>query len=541
MGPFVYLCNEALNNNSILDVESLVSEGFPRANIQELMGKGEKLHLWNSRGELLQDGLQACEDGLVHVPENGKIRLWVFEHPIAGLIPIHATDNNEVPVSGDVNNRDSSLILKKIHNDGRFKTLLKTKSIDPKWFEFVADYQNRNWNSYDELRTEATLSWNWKLHQGEFILDPHFSLGGDIRGLEGNYDQDEKIFVWKMQKFGPFALLYHDQSINPEQKFREWLSTGEYAGSSWDIEHTGMRRPYNLLTEEEKRRQTMNSIKLSDENIKEWDLITIKDVPLVAANDSDGVEWAHHLLKALTPGYTSTKLTEDLLEDILETPPFSTVDGVKVSKRVKIDLENQKGDPRMQKLLLAGDDLDSSFIILDEGFVRRNENTVQHLPGSKTDYSDLLINMAANMKGKVKDVLIVDSHAYSREGIPSLKAFKKEMIEQLNCSTLEIMTQHWSRHVDPSERPNNRQKLLDKLGGVCTRVGFTDDTESDSYPHHRYVRIRTDKEDRWWIFGDTLLGRFRRSKIGQIIEHPSVAEESMIEPLNRFDNGYKGE
>ena len=213
MTSFVWLCNEAQKNNNIISVEALVSKGMPRANIQELMRRGEKLHLWNTQGELLQDGIKACEDGLVHPPENGRIRLWVFEHPIAGLVPIHATDHNQVPTSGDVKNDTSAKILQRIHDSERFKTLLETKSIQPKWFNLISKYQKKNWNSYGELRTEAILTWNWKLDQGDFILDSHFSLRGEIKGLERSYDQEEKKPSSKTQSFGPFSFLYPNQSI----------------------------------------------------------------------------------------------------------------------------------------------------------------------------------------------------------------------------------------------------------------------------------------------------------------------------------------
>ena len=49
-------------------------------------------------------------------------------------------------------------------------------------------------------------------------------------------------------------------------------------------------------------RQTIHSIELINNQIMEWDSISIDDVPLIAANEMDATEWSH-LLKTLTPKY----------------------------------------------------------------------------------------------------------------------------------------------------------------------------------------------------------------------------------------------
>tara|TARA_B110000914_G_C15518556_1_gene475299 strand:+ start:2729 stop:4438 length:1710 start_codon:yes stop_codon:yes gene_type:complete len=538
MTSLVYLCNEALNNGNVLDTDKLIEQGFPRANINRLKQLGgSKFSLWDSQGALLPDGLQACEDGIIHIPENGKIRMWVFRHPIAGLVPIHVTEENDLPYGREpIMEGVIGTYLENIHRWGRFETLLEAKSITPRWFELLAKYQKGNWSSYPEFSTEATLSWSWDFQHGDFIVEPNFELTGEINGLKGHHDSESKKYISKPQKFNALPIPYDRQSIDTQQKFREWLSTGEFSGSSWDIEHSGMRRPYKLLKDDEKRRHTIRTIDLFDEDIKEWDSISIDDIPLIVANDSDGVEWAHYLLKTLTPGYTSKELTNNLLQDILETPLFCTIDSIKVSKRVSEDLERQMGDPRMQKLLLTVDDLDSSFIVLNESNIRRDKNTIVHHRESRNDYSELLINMAANMKGGVKSVLIIDAHAYAREVPSSLNAFKREMNTQLGCSELHLLTQHYSRHLENNERDENRSHLLEKLTKLCNKVEFTDDIDALKYPHHRYIRIKTDKEERWWSFNDTLLGRLNRGAVGSIIEDPSDLEEGIGQYLKSFDS-----
>ncbi|MBT7204132.1 MAG: hypothetical protein HN867_11715, partial [Deltaproteobacteria bacterium] len=313
MSAQVYLCREALKNNNRLNTDQMVKDGWPEANIARLKKTGErKFNLWDSQGILTEDGLQASEEGIVHVPENGRIRLWVINHPIAGIVPIYATEESNLPGDNESNNKNKTAerCLQKIHQNNRFKTLLDSQKFPAKWFELLANYQKRNWFYNQSFSTKAILTWDWRFEEGRFIVDDSFKINGEIKGLSGNYDGDKKEFVHKVIDFGNIKLGYKNNSINPEDKFREWLSKGEYSASPWDVQHGGMRRPFKMLTSDEKMRQTIHSIDLNDDQIKEWDSISIDDVPLVAANETDATAWSHYLLKTLTPGYTSKELTD---------------------------------------------------------------------------------------------------------------------------------------------------------------------------------------------------------------------------------------
>ena len=188
-----------------------------------------------------------------------------------------------------------------------------------------------------------------------------------------------------------------------------------------------MRRPLKMLTDDEKMRQTIHSIELIDNQIMEWDSISIDDVPLIAANETDATDWSHFLLKTLTPGYTSRELTDALLSDILKYPAFSTVRCSQIAARVKDDLESQIGDPRMQKLIQTADDMDSSFIKLNAAKIRRATGGVSLGidDGKSRDYSNLITNMTANMKGRLQSILLIDNHTYSRDVAKSLGAIKE--------------------------------------------------------------------------------------------------------------------
>ena len=163
MSAQVYLCREALKNNNRLNTDQMVKDGWPEANIARLKKTGEhKFNLWDSQGILTEDGLQASEEGIVHVPENGRIRLWVINHPIAGIVPIYATEESNLPSDNESNNKNKTaeLCLQKIHQNNRFKTLLDSQNFPPKWFELLANYQKRNWFYNQSFSTKAILTWD---------------------------------------------------------------------------------------------------------------------------------------------------------------------------------------------------------------------------------------------------------------------------------------------------------------------------------------------------------------------------------------------
>ena len=220
------------------------------------------------------------------------------------------------------------------------------------------------------------------------------------------------------------------------------------------------------------------------------------------------------------------------------------MDSSQIATRVKNDLENQMGDPRMQKLIQTADDMDSSFIKLNAAKIRRDTGGV-FLGidyGKSRDYSDLITNMTANMKGRLQSILLIDNHTYSRDVPKSLGAIKSEIARLHQGSELHILTRHWNETLDSESKYNpkeNRENIISKLEPFCNKIVFLDDVESERYNHHRYVRIRTDKEDRWFTFNDTILSSFNRDKDGWIIDDPSTRAD-LKKYIPKFEQQSRG-
>ena len=189
-------------------------------------------------------------------------------------------------------------------------------------------------------------------------------------------------------------------TIDPDQKFREWLSSGEFASSPWDIEHSGMRRPYDKLSVEEKLRQTIDSISLTNEDIQDWDSIKIQDIPLIAANENDATQWALFLLEKRNFGYWNSEQTSRLLDDISREDLFCTVSPSVTVSRVNMELERIKIGSRVSKLFNAGDDMSSVFVI-EEHVLKEIKEANKAKYNSGDGFSNFFNRISDGISGQV--------------------------------------------------------------------------------------------------------------------------------------------
>ena len=106
-------------------------------------------------------------------------------------------------------------------------------------FQLMSKNLEKNWQAIDSFSTTLTMNWTWKQTSSGFELSPALNISGDIAGSK----RDQR------QSIGNKSILY-ENTIDPNQKFRQWLSSGEFASSPWDIEYSGMRRPNDKLSDD---------------------------------------------------------------------------------------------------------------------------------------------------------------------------------------------------------------------------------------------------------------------------------------------------
>ena len=93
------LCSIVDSNSGVFDREQVAKTlTLPKANIQRLFDQGIAHNLWDRSGNLTPDGAAAASSRIIHSPESGALRLWLFEHPITGVVPLLVERNRTLPL-----------------------------------------------------------------------------------------------------------------------------------------------------------------------------------------------------------------------------------------------------------------------------------------------------------------------------------------------------------------------------------------------------------------------------------------------------------
>jgi hypothetical protein len=520
------LCSIVEANSGVFDREKIAKTlSLPMANIQRLFDLGIEHNLWDNGGNLTLDGSTTASNHIIHSPESGALRLWLFEHPITGIVPILVERNRTLPLSKENKGgqpNDIKNLLEKLCARGRFSTLIPSKQGENE-FQLIGKNLGKNWQAIDSFSTTLTMNWTWKHSSSGFELSPELNLSGDIDGSKKG----------QRQSIGNKSILYED-TIDPDQKFREWLSSGEFASSPWDIEHSGMRRPYDKLSVEEKLRQTIESISLMDEDIQDWGSIQIRDIPLIVANENDATQWAQFLLEKRNPGYWNTEQTSRLLNDISIEEIFCTVSSSQVVTRVNKELEKIKIGSRVSKLFNAGDDMSSVFVIEEHILKQKKEaNKAQFI--AKDSFSKFLNSLADGIKGNSREIWYVDRYTVSSDNRIELGKLTTALREHFPSASVNLLTSHSQYRPSEIEDVDACVALFrSKLSEMCDNVRFMEEG-GFGCPHARYIVIKTNKETRWWIMDDGLLSALDRPKHAGLWDESSV-EKSLVQHLEAHQN-----
>ena len=520
------LCSIVEANSGVFDREQITKTlSLPRANIQRLFDQGVEHNLWDNGGNLTLDGSITASNRIIHSLESGALRLWLFEHPITGIVPILVERNRTLPLPKENKGgqpKGVRNLLEKLCAQGRFSTLIPSKK-GSNQFQLMGKNLDKNWQAIDSFSTTLTMNWTWKHTSSGFELSPELNLSGDIAGSK----KDERQLIGN-------KLIPYENTIDPNQKFREWLSSGEFASSPWDIEHSGMRRPYDKLSVEEKLRQTIESISLMDGEIRDWDSIQIRDVPLIVANENDATQWALFLLEKRNPGYWNSEQTSRLLGDISSEDLFCTVSSSEIVNRVNKELEKIKIGSRVSKLFNAGDDMSSVFVIEEHVLKQMKEaNKAQYI--AEEGFSKFLNRISDGIKGETREVWYVDRFTTDGRARRELAKFVTALRNHFSSSAINLLTS--SSQYRPKEIEDVDACVTmfrNKLTEICDNVRFIEEG-GFGLTHHRYIVIKTNKETRWWVMDDGLLSALERPKHAGLWNQSDV-EKSLVHHLEAHQN-----
>lgn len=487
------LCQFAISNSNRIEQESLMGQyNLSESAARNLFSSGVGSGVWDSDGLLTDDGHQTAQTGEVLVDEVGPLRIWVFDHETTGAVLLHAERLGLMPPA-NVNPQagNSPDVLERISNGKAAQSL---KSGDKRRWRLQWADEESAWAIVSEYCTPATLSWSWR-YDGGWIINDEIILKGNLNGVSKK-ESENGISV---QKSYP-----QTGTLNPDVCMREWLSSGRFSSGPWDTKLKGLKRPFFELTVAERSMQTTDEI--LDSEIEGWDLISISELPLFTKTLDDATDWAIHLINEETPGYTTTEDTNRKLSDILERP-FMCLDSDKVRSRVEMSLASSRADPRLSKLLHAGDDLASVALVPEWIIAQKRDERSAEYDGSG-DYTEFVKQITLNMKGDIKQIIYVDRYTHNSNYRKRLNSFSDAINELIPGALFNLVTAHtpYTQHHENQEQKSVEFKT--KLLQFCNQVYFMEDT-GGKIPHDRVIIIRSNSETRYWCltFGITAKNR----------------------------------
>ena len=484
------LSQDAIANGNQIDQDSLAKKyNLSQAAARNLITSGFESGVWDKDGNLTEEGHETAQTGEVLIDEVGPIRVWTFDHKITGSIFLHAERLGLLPpADAEPNNGHAPSTLETLSN-GRVSKSIKPG--DNRRWRIKYSQKESAWARQQKFCTPATLSWAWS-YDGTWTLDDQISLTSRLSGTSRN---SEKTRVAVNENFHQMGV------VNPESSIREWLTQGRFASGPWDSKLGGLMRPFAKLSDAEKSMQTTNE-ELEDE-IEGWNYISIRDLPLFSKTIDDASDWVIYLINEETPGYTTTEDTHRKLEDILERP-FMCQDSEKVRERVKKSLASSRADPRLSKLLHAGDDLDSVALIPEWVLSQKRDENVAIHDGTE-DYSEFVHQISQNMKGKIKKITYVNNYLQQSSVRKRIGMFEIALRDLISGVNFEVLTSHYPytrNHGNDKNAVNIfTSKIKEDIGAKVTFMDagkYGHDAQQCQTAHDRVLIIKSDKETRYW-------------------------------------------
>ena len=485
------LCRFAISNDNRIDQESLVEKyNLSQAAARNLITSGVESGVWDGDGALTDDGYETAQTGEVLIDEVGPLRVWAFDHETTGAVFLHAERLGLLPpADAEPNNGNPPGTLQRLSTGGAAKSL---KPRDKRRWRIQYSQKESAWAMQEKFCTPASLSWFWRYDNG-WVLDDEIVLKATLSGTTTKPGEDRISVGKNCPQIG---------ALNPGHCIREWLTTGRFSSGPWDGKLGGLTRPFSELTDAEKSMQTTDEILKSE--IEEWDYISIKEIPLFAKTFDDAADWAIYLINEETPGYTTTEDTNRKLGDILERP-FMCLDSEKVRARVNGKLDSSRADPRLSKLLHAGDDLDI-MALTPEWIISQKRDGIKAIHDGSDDFTEFIRQISQSMKGKLKRVTYVNNYLVGKKRVrnPISKFLDSLRVVEPDVR-VEILTSHYpysKSHGNTGDCVNDfEDKIESELNAKVTFMDegkYGEDAKLCPTSHDRLLILYSDKETRYW-------------------------------------------
>lgn len=484
------LCQSGIKNDGRITKEFLMTEyNLSESASRNLFSSGISCGIWDSDGVLTDDGYNTAKSGEVMVDEVGPLRIWVFDHETTGTVLLHAERLGLMPPANvEPQAGNSPGILSNLSNGRSTKSL---KSGDNRSWRLQWTDEDSAWAIVGEYCSRATLSWSWRF-DGSWIQDGKIVFRGELNGISNKKSEDG---VSVQHSFS------HTGALNPDVCMRNWLSSGRFSKGPWDNNLRGLKKPYSMLSASEKSLQMTNEV--LENEIDDWEYISINDIPLFPKNLEDATDWAIYLMNEETPGYTTTEDTKRKLDDILQRT-FMCFDDEKVRNSVENKMYTSRADPRLSKLLHASDDLNSIAFVPEWLLsLKRSENIAVH--DGSDNFTEFVNQLSQEMQGKIKKVVYVNNYIVNSDVRKRIGLF----FDAFRTIDSEIKFQFITSHYPFTKNHGNDKKAVYDfksriMKNTDSEIVFMDEgkygEEAKQFQtaHDRVIIIQTEKETRYW-------------------------------------------
>jgi hypothetical protein len=494
-----YLCSIASKNGGKISEQDIRDQlDMDVSSAKMLHRNGRLFGCWDTEGNLTDEGKMVKATGEALIDERGDFRLWLLSDPTQLFSPqlLHFEHLPEVPP--DTKGKPS-------RSGAPFQEIMKQKethtSVVQENKRFILKWDGKSASKHSaKFSTGAALKWVWS---GEISLESERSVlvEGEICGLKGGKEYSLRGMKFPVGKSG-----------DPNAMLSKWLSTGSFAGESWDSGNFALRRSFGALEEEEKVRYTMNKTLRGKEIGGDWEVVVLSDVPLVAKNERDAKKWALYLLENSLTRYMRTADLSDELEGVLSDSPFRSITNISnLHKSITADIRNTASENRRAFWLTqASDDLESSaHVTVAQSLKTKNENILEW-EGGRTA-TQMMRAFTAGMNGKVSKILYCDQFIKNQEHATKLKSFVLAMDElgiQCGIDVLTVFAPNSKKNTPEearqmlqeksSEVEKKREMIQASCGGTVT---FQEELWREGlHPvHDRILIVQTDKgEQKTW-------------------------------------------
>lgn len=452
---------------------SLIDFASP-SQIRVLIENLQYLDLLDEQKNLTESGIQAAENSIVFIPQEGVFLKWEVEnnflfscnrliHWMLYEAPEHSLDS----------------IKKEKYPNGVIQSQIDAKHRSKEWLVKVI---GNRYKRYDGKI--SSFKWSWKVDmESKVVQDTSIQIKGQIQvPSRDRYSNLKTEEIFNTTIPSPVKLNYEDMKLFLNEVFAE-------EGYSWNNELNSLGVFFDDCSSKDKDLFSMEHMKEHYEYLNQVFNIEIKDIPIVPINLADASKWLKWLFEKQFNGHLTHTDQKILIDDIKNNTPLGDFNCRLDLYEFKNKLQNSL-DKRYW-LMVAGDDLSLQPKII---------NTRRISSGEVLTYDDAFKRLFPEIDfSRVNRIVYMDRHILEKHNIGKTErligAFKDngfngkfffvtkgKNIELLREDLTNITIRDYSEVYEKGANPHGRYLVFE----TTVDTFFYDLTHNLYHPRERY-------------------------------------------------------